>query len=70
MPRFTETDFCNYRNLARRAESHGHAADELRYLRKCVEIYEYVSKPGKPVCAGDTFLQMIDRINELAKPGA
>lgn len=63
--RFTETDFCNYRNLARRAESAGHAADELRYLQKCSEIYDHLNKPNKQLCSGDTYLQLIARINEL-----
>lgn len=67
MARFTETDFCNYRNLARRAETIGDNQGELAMLRKCSEIFDYVNKPGKPVCSGDTYLQMIARINELQK---
>lgn len=62
MPRFTDHDFANYRNLARRAENTNDRADELRYLEKCIEIYEF--RKGVD-CNVDTFTDVVSRINFL-----
>lgn len=62
MTRFTAGDFANYRNLARRAESSNDRKDELRYLEKCVEIYEW--RQGID-CTVDTFTDIVNRINFL-----
>lgn len=59
---YTETDFCNYRNLARRAQSSGHKEDEIKYLNKCIDIHGMMKKQP---CTVDTFLDMVNRINEL-----
>ncbi len=59
---FTDHDFANYRNLARRAESSGHKEDELRMLNKCIEIYEF--RKGRD-CSAQTFLDIVNRINFL-----
>jgi hypothetical protein len=62
MTRFTDHAFANYRNLARRAESTNDRADELRYLEKCVEIFEW--RKGVD-CTADTFADVVSRINTL-----
>jgi hypothetical protein len=62
---FNNNDFANYRNLARRAQSSGHVDDEVRYLRKCVDIYEF--RKGVD-CTPQTFLDLIARLNSLTTP--
>lgn len=62
MTQFTEANFCNYRNLARRAENSGHKEDEIRYLNKCIDIHGMMKKAP---CTQDTFLEMVNRINQL-----
>ena len=62
MTQFTETLFCNYRNLARRAQSSGHQASELKLLDKCIDIYGMMKVSP---CTADTFVEMVNRRNVL-----
>lgn len=64
MSRFTAHDFANYRNLARRAENTNDRADELRYLEKCIEIFEFRNGID---CSADTFTDIVNRINFLRR---
>ena len=64
----TTHDFANYRNLARRAENSGHAADELRLLRKCLEVAPHGEPISKATLAAvEARINVLETANALAE---